>query len=139
MSADERVQQKIDSLLAGEDDKVRREFMLVLQNINRNLTANTIATEQTQRELANHRAEFAIHLENFSKHAIDEEAIMNKGKGAWRVMAYVLSAVQAVAIWGWIYSRGEIESMKVEAHAAELIHQKLQIRIEQLEKITPEK
>lgn len=130
----EKVQHDIDVLISAENDPARRAVLIVLQSINRSLEANTIATQQTQFSLGELRTDFGLHLTNFEKHAINEEAIMNKGKGAWRVMAYVLSAVQAVAIWGWIYSRNEIADMKIEAHAAELTHQKMQSRIEQLEK-----
>lgn len=130
----EKVQHDIDVLISAENDPARRAVLIVLQSINRSLEANTIATKQTQGSVATLSTDFATHLKNFEVHAINEEAIMNKGKGAWRVMAYVLSVVQAVAIWGWIYSRNEIAGMKVEAHAAELVHQKLQSRIEQLEK-----
>jgi len=130
----EKVQHDIDVLISAENDPARRALLIVLQAINRSLEENTLATQQTQSSLGELRTDFGIHLTNFATHAINEEAIMNRGKGAWRVMAYVLSAVQAVAIWGWIYSRNEIEGMKSEAHAAELTHQKLQSRIEQLEK-----
>lgn len=130
----EKVQDGIDALISKEDDPARRALLIVLQAINRSLEENTLATQQTQSSLGELRTDFGIHLTNFATHAINEEAIMNKGKGAWRVMAYVLSAVQAVAIWCWVDSRNEIKSMKYEAHAAELIHQKMQSRIEQLEK-----
>ena len=130
----EKVQHDIDVLISAENDPARRAVLIVLQSINRSLEANTIATKQTQGSVATLSTDFATHLKNFENHAINEEGLMNKGKGAWRVMAYVLFAVQAVAIWGWIYSRNEIEGMKSEAHAAELTHQKLQSRIEQLEK-----
>ncbi len=130
----EKVQHDIDVLISAENDPARRAVLIVLQSINRSLEANTIATQQTQLSLGGLRTDFGLHLDSFEKHTINEEAILNKGRGAWRVMAYVLSAAQAVAIWGWIYSRNEIADMKIEAHAAELTHQKMQSRIEQLEK-----
>lgn len=131
----DKVQNDIDALIARENDPERRTMMLVLQSINRSLIANTMATQKIQGEVERHRAEFAVHLKNFESHAINEEAIMNKGKGAWAILAFVLSIVQAIAIYGWKESRNEIEAMKADAHASELVHQKLNIRIEQLEKI----
>ena len=131
----EKVQHDIDALISAENDPARRAVLIVLNSINRSLEANTIATQQTQLSLGGLRTDFGLHLDNFEKHAMNEEAIMNKGKGAWWVMAFVLSIVQSIAIYGWNSSRQEIETMKSEAHQAELTHQKLQSRIEQLEKL----
>ncbi len=130
----EKVQHDIDSLIASEDDPKQRALLIVLQAINRSLIANTIATQQTQTDVEKHRADFSVHLKNFEAHAVNEEAIMNKGKGAWAILAVVLSLAQAIAIYGWQTSRTEIEAMKAEAHLAEVTHLKLQARIEQLEK-----
>jgi len=130
----EKVQHDIDVLISAENDPARRALLIVLQNINRSLEANTIATQQTQLSLGGLRTDFGTHLKNFENHAFNEEAIMNKGKGAWWVMAFVLSVVQTIAIYGWNSSRNEIEGMKAEAHQSELTHQNMQSRIEQLEK-----
>lgn len=130
----EKVQHDIDVLISAENDPARRALLIVLQNINRSLEANTIATQQTQLSLGGLRTDFGVHLKNFENHAFNEEAIMNKGKGAWWVMAFVLSVVQTIAIYGWNSSRNEIEGMKAEAHQSELTHQNMQSRIEQLEK-----
>jgi len=131
----EKVQNDIDALISAENDHSKRAVLIVLQSINRSLIANTIATEMTQIDMGKHRADFNLHLKNFEAHAMNEEAIMNKGKGAWWVMAFVLSMVQAIAIYGWNASRNEIDLMKAEAHAAEITHQKLQNRIEILERL----
>ena len=130
----EKVQHDIDVLISAENDPARRAVLIVLQSINRNLEANTIATQQTQLSLGGLRTDFGTHLKNFETHAVNEELLISRGKGAWWVMAYVLSAVQAVAIWGWVDSRNEIKSTKYEAHQSEITHQKMQSRIEQLEK-----
>lgn len=130
----EKVQHDIDVLISAENDPARRALLIVLQNINRSLEANTIATQQTQLSLGGLRTDFGTHLKNFENHTFNEEAIMNKGRGAWWVMAFVLSVVQTIAIYGWNSSRNEIEGMKAEAHQSELTHQKMQLRIERLEK-----
>lgn len=132
--ASDKRQDDIERLIAIEDDPKQRALMIVLQSINRSLIANTISTQSTQIEVEQHRKDFVVHLANFERHAMNEEAIMNKGRGAWWVMAFVLSIVQAIAIYGWKESRDEIDSMKSAAHAAELLHQKLGNRIEYLEK-----
>ena len=131
----EKVQNDIDALISSENDHSKRAVLIVLQSINRSLIANTIATQKTQGDLETHRADFAVHLDNFSKHAMNEEMIINRGKGAWAVLAVVLSFAQAFALYGWNASRNEIQLMQTEARQSELVHQKMQSRIEQLEKL----
>lgn len=131
----EKVQNDIDALISLENDPGKRAVLVVLQSINRSLIANTTATEQTQSDLSKHRLDFETHLKNFESHAINEEAIMNKGKGAWWVMAFVLSMVQAIAIYGWNSSRNEIESMKASIHLSEIERLKISAKIEQQERL----
>lgn len=132
--ASDRQQDEIDKLIRRENDPERRELMLVLQNINRSLIANTISTQQTQAEVEKHRQDFMVHLRNFEAHAMNEEAIMNRGRGAWMVLATVLTLAQGVAVYGWNASRNEIESMKATAAAAQIMHEQLLGRINFLEK-----
>ena len=132
--ASDRQQDEIDKLIRRENDPERRELMLVLQNINRSLIANTISTQQTQIEVEKHRQDFVVHLRNFEAHAMNEDAIMNRGRGAWMVLATVLTIAQAVAVYGWKASRDEIEAMKADAVAAKVLHERLVGRLNQLER-----
>ncbi len=132
--ASDKRQDDIERLIANEDDPKQRGLMIVLQSINRSLIANTISTQSTQLEVEKHRQEFMQHLNNFEKHAMNEEAIMNKGKGAWWVLSAVLMVAQSFVIYAWRDSRIEIESMKASAIESELLHGKLKSRIEYLEK-----
>lgn len=130
----EKVQHDIDSLIASENDPKQRALMIVLQSINRSLIANTIATQQTQTDVEKHRADFSVHLKNFEAHAVNEEAIMNKGKGAWVILSVVLSLAQALVLYGWNVSRAETEVLKARVYVAEMEQVKSRARIEQLEK-----
>ena len=134
MSADRRVQDDIDALISSENDPGKRAVLIVLNSINRSLIANTIATEMTQENVVKLGADFSIHLKNFEGHAMNEEMLMARGKGAWWVLSVVLAAMQAIAVYGWIASRNEIDGMKSQAHASEILHQQLQSRIDVLEK-----
>lgn len=123
--ADKR-QDEIEKLISAENDPKQRALMIVLQSINQSLIANTICTQGIQSDVTQHRKDFVTH-------AMNEEALINKGKGAWWVMATVLTILQGVVIYGWNASRNEIETMKSQAVEAQLIHQKLVGRITHLE------
>ncbi len=130
----EKVQNDIDALISGENDPGKRAVLIVLQSINRSLIANTIATEITQENVVKLGADFSVHLKNFEGHAMNEEMLMARGKGAWWVLSVVLATMQAIAVYGWIASRNEIDGMKAQAHDAEVTHLKMQARIDALEK-----
>jgi hypothetical protein len=129
----EKVQHDIDVLISAENDPARRAVLIVLQSINRSLEANTIATQQTQLSLGGLRTDFGTHLKNFETHTINEELLMSRGKGAWWVMTFVLGIVQAIAVYGWVASRNEIEEMKATATASQILHEKLLGKITHLE------
>jgi hypothetical protein len=88
------VQAELDALIAAENAASQRALLLVLQALNRNLMANTAATQTIQ-------ASFTSHVDTFTKHAATEEAYLNRGRGAWWVLSTVLVAVQALAVYAW--------------------------------------
>ena len=77
----------IDALIAEENDPGKRTLLLLLSSLNANLIANTKTTEVVSNDLA------ALGVA-FSAHAANEEALMNKGRGAWKVLATVMGLAQ---------------------------------------------
>lgn len=132
--ASDKLQSDIDLSIAAENDPRQRALLIILQSINRSLIANTRATQNTASELSRHSDNFKQHLTNFEKHAINEEALMNKGKGAWWVLTIALTVAQSFVIYAWRDSKLELDTMKTEARAASILHEKLSARIEFLEK-----
>lgn len=132
--ASDKLQSDIDLSIAAENDPRQRALLIILQSINRSLIANTRATQDTAAGLAEHSANFKVHLSNFEKHSINEEALMNKGRGAWWVLTIVLTIAQSFVIYAWRDSKFELDAMKAEARAASILHEKMSARIEFLEK-----
>ncbi len=132
--ASDKLQTDIDLSIAAENDPRQRALLIILQSINRSLIANTRATQETAAELQKHGENFKSHLSNFEKHAVNEEAIMNKGKGAWWVLTIALTIAQSFVIYAWRDSKFELDAMKAEARAASILHEKMSARIEFLEK-----
>jgi hypothetical protein len=94
----------IEQMILAEDDQKQRAFLIVLHSINKSLIANT----ETIREVSD---KLEMHLENFENHTKSEEALMNKGRGAWKVVAWVIGVVQVIGLGIWNEARTEIKGI----------------------------
>lgn len=86
------VQQKIEDLIAAEEDPKDRAFLMILNKMAKNLEVNTELTQTLSAELKAHTREFA-------KHEQKEMAAWNQGRGMWRMMVYALAILQAVFVY----------------------------------------
>lgn len=86
----------IEHLIAAESDPKQRVFLIVLNNLNGSLIENTQATASIGQKLD-------AHLSNFESYTKDKDRLLNQGRGAWLVAAWVLGlaqlAVGASAVW----------------------------------------
>lgn len=85
----------LDALIADENDPGKRTLLLLLSALNANIIANTKTTEVVSTDLASLGSSFSVHAAN-------EEALMNKGKGAWKVLAVVLGLAQVLISFGMV-------------------------------------
>jgi len=109
----------IESMIMQEDDPKQRAFLIVLNSINNSLVANT----ETIREVSE---KLETHLTHFEEHTRNEEALLNKGRGAWKVAAWVIGVVQVIGLGIWSQARDEIKDI----HASV---QKVQTQLMQVE------
>lgn len=91
---DNRHQAEIEQLIAEEEDPRKRLHLIVLNRINLSLVANTNTVRSVSEKLEE-------HLENFEKRTREQDELVNKSKGAWKVMIYVLGFLQVVGIGLW--------------------------------------
>jgi hypothetical protein len=98
-------QDKILVLIEQADDPKDRAFLIVLQQINESLIANTHIINEVAEKLDNHLTAYEAHTER-------EQLLLNQGKGMWRVAARVLGAIQAIAIVLISFAFNEIVSIK---------------------------
>lgn len=91
---DNRHQAEIEQLIAEEEDPKKRLHLIVLNRINLSLVANTNTVKSVSEKLES-------HLENFEKKTREQDELVNKSKGAWKVMIYVLGFLQIVGIGMW--------------------------------------
>ena len=117
----------IEGMIIEEGDPKQRAFLIVLNAINISLVANT----RTVREISE---KLESHLDNFQAHTENEEAIMNQGRGAWKVLAWVLGIAQAVTVSVWLISTNEIATINKTFHAHEIKTQQIESRVDSIER-----
>jgi hypothetical protein len=94
----------IEKMIASENDPRQRAFLIVLNSINFSLIANT-------RTITNVSDKLDRHLTNFEEHASSEAELINKGRGAWRIAAWILGAAQLVAMGAWGLASNKLTSI----------------------------
>ena len=98
---------EIDELIKAENDPKTRAILLVLQNINVSLMANTEAVNDTDRQLKQHMTAVA-------KNAEENNVLLNKGRGMWNVISLVLAAVQVALVYFMSMYLADIKSLHAE-------------------------
>lgn len=81
----------ISELIKLEDDPKNRALLIILQNINLSLIANTKTVNDIDEQLKN-------HMELYNKRVMTEDALYNKGRGAWKVVSWLLGIVQIILV-----------------------------------------
>ena len=94
----------LDHLIAQEDDPKQRVFLILLNNLNTSLIDNTKTTSIIGSKLD-------AHLTNFESYTKDKDQLLNQGRGAWKVAAWVLGIAQIAAGAVWMDMRTELADM----------------------------
>ena len=97
---------EIDDLIKSENDPKTRAILLVLQNINVSLMANTQAVNDTDTQLK-------AHMVAVAKSTEENNALLNKGRGMWNVISVCLAIVQAGLIYFMGMYLSDIKSLHV--------------------------
>lgn len=117
----------IEQMILNEDDPKQRAFLIVLNSINNSLIANTDTIRDVSEKLEN-------HLTNFEEYTKTEEAMLNKGRGAWKVITWVISVVQIIGLGIWTDVRGDLQNISETAAEAKIKLIQMDSRISTLEK-----
>ncbi|HNI20891.1 MAG TPA: hypothetical protein PLS35_19390, partial [Nitrospira sp.] len=122
----------IDQMILEEEDKKQRAFLIVLNSINKSLIANTETIKEVSEKLD-------AHLTSYEQHVEQEDALLNKGRGAWKVMAWVISGVQVIGLGIWTMARGEIKEIHVMLQAEQKHLAQLESRVLFVERVADHK
>lgn len=122
----DRVLMDIEDMIIKEDDPHQRAFLVVLNSINISLVANTRTVTDIGRKLE-------AHLVNFESHTKNEEALMNKGRGAWNILAWVLSIAQIAVIGAYVNMTNEIRNINAVVQSHMVNSKQIETRIDSME------
>lgn len=118
----------IDKMILEEEDKKQRAFLIVLNSINKSLIANT----ETIREVSE---KLETHLTHFEEHTRAEEAVMNKGRGMWRVAAWVIGIAQVVGLYIWQHAREDLAQINLALQKEHVEIVQINARVTNVEKV----
>ena len=124
----DRVLMDIENMIIQENDPHQRAFLVVLNSINISLVANTRTVTDIGRKLE-------AHLVNFEKHATNEAALMNKGRGAWNILAWVLSIAQIVVIGAYAHITTEIRGIHDQMQEQLVMSKQVETRVDNMESV----
>lgn len=116
----------IESMIAEENDPKQRSFLIILNSINNSLVANTQATAGLSQK-------FEEHLTKFEQKVEEDAELLNQGKGAWKVAAWVLGGMQALVLAAAVYAANDIKAIHVAIHEGQLTDARIEARIDKLE------
>ena len=117
----------ISLMIANENDPKQRAFLIVLNSINLALEANTTTVKEISDKLEH-------LLDDFNTHVTEDERLVNQGRGAWKVVAWIIGIAQVMATGAFFTQRNEIADL-TKAIQAELISDvQVKTRVDVLEK-----
>ena len=122
----------IDQMIMQEDDPKQRAFLIVLNSINNSLIANTETIKDVSEKLD-------AHLTSYENHVEQEDALLNRGRGAWKVMAWVISGVQVIGLGIWAMAREEIKEIHIMLQAEQKQLAQLESRVLFVERVADHK
>ena len=96
--------EEIKHLIRDEPDARTRALLLILARIDDSLRENTRQTQDIGMKLD-------AHLTRYEEQARSESALREQARGAWRVLACVLSFAQAALLAGGTWLYGEVRDM----------------------------
>lgn len=100
-------QQEIEQLIAAEDNPKDRLLLVIMNRINLSMAANT-------RSIENVATKLDAHLIRYTRHAKAEEALLNRGRGAWYVVLGVLGIAHLLVALLWTEYRATIADLRAE-------------------------
>lgn len=99
-------QQNIEEMIALEDDPKIRLQLMVMNRINLSLIANTTTINEINNKLIE-------QVNRFEQHDRREQAILNRGKGAWTLFMWGMLVMQSIIGWGWYDTRSDLRELHV--------------------------
>ena len=117
---------KLNAMIAAENDEGMRALLLLLSDLNGNVIASTKATEANRTDLSDHLTAYQKHLELTT-------AYINKGKGIWQLLAWLLPIAQAVLVMVTLNLHQDMRAFSQKLHSIEVTDSINSTRLHNLE------
>lgn len=117
----------IEEMISTEDDSKARALLILLHSLNLSLIANTATITRVSDRLDE-------HLTLYDKHTTESAALINKGRGAWKVIAWILGIAQVIGVAVWVQYKNELITLHLDLQQDQIAHVKFDSRISNLEK-----
>lgn len=124
---DRRHQAEIEHLIAKEEDPKARLQLMILNKINLALIANTNVTNSIRQDLDQ-------HLEIFATRTKEQDALLNKGRGAWWIVSSGLVLVQVLFGTLWVTIRDNQIEMRSDINKVAMEQAKREPRLDNIER-----
>lgn len=112
----------IEKMIMQENDPKQRAFLIVLNSINNSLIANT----NTIREVSD---KLESHLAHFEEHTKTEEALVNRGRGMWKIAAWVIGVAQIIGLGIWQQAKTDLSEINASLQREQVQLGKLETRV----------
>ena len=117
----------ISLMIANENDPKQRAFLIVLNSINLALEAKTATVREISQKLEH-------LLDDINTHVTEDERLVNQGRGAWKVVAWVIGIAQVMATGAFVSQRSEISDLTKAIQAELILDTQVKTRVDVLEK-----
>lgn len=125
--SDRRQQVEIERLIGEEGDPKARLQLMILNKINLALIANTNVTNSIRNDLDQ-------HLEIFAERTRQQDALLNKGRGAWWWISGSLVLAQVLVGTLWMTVRDDIRGLRADTASVMIEQAKRSSRLDNCEK-----
>ena len=116
----------IEAMIAVENDPRQRAFLIILNSINNSLQANTKMTKEVAGKLND-------HLTAFERKSEEDAALLNKGRGAWKVISVVYGVLQIIALACWGLLTTELKDLNAKVLTITVKEEQHEARLKSLE------
>jgi len=123
----------IEDLIENEQDRSKRTLLLLIHRISLSLYANTKATEKIERSMVENGDKLDGHITNFEEHKRIEEGFINRGKGAWKILAWVLGIAQTIGVLIFLNVSADINQIHNVLENDKVQHVEFKSKIETIE------
>ena len=112
LSDSAEARKEISDLIKITQDPAAKAMLLVQLQMCDSLVQNTEVVYDVAHKLDK-------HLTSYEKHIVENERILNTGRGIWWAATWFLAVVQAFAVWAIVTVYTELKEIKARQHDIE--------------------